>query len=217
VLTRRSGILEAPILSRIIGTEGYAEQAAELFGRYESTPCSVVHNSILHLIPRSPCRVADIGSGTGRDAAWFAAMGHHVLAVEPTAEMRIPAAALHTSPLIEWIDDGLPHLRKVLARNELFDVLMLTAVWMHLDERNRKHAMAPLASLLRTGGIMVMKIRHGPVPPGRQMFQVSAEETIHLAQLQGLQPILLLTTETSRDADVTWTRLAFSKVRGHEL
>jgi protein-L-isoaspartate O-methyltransferase len=198
-------------LSRTIGTEGYAEQAAELFERYESTPSSVVHNSILHLIPTPPCRVADIGSGTGRDAAWLAAMGHHVVAVEPTDEMRIPAAALHTSPLIEWIDDGLPHLRKVLARNELFDLLMLTAVWMHLDEWNREYAMPRLASLLRTGGIMVMKIRHGPVPPGRRMFHVSAEETINLAQLQGLEPILLLTGERSRDADVTWTRLAFSK------
>jgi protein-L-isoaspartate O-methyltransferase len=37
--------------------------------------------------------VLDIGSGTGRDAAGLAAMGHSVVAVEPTAELRIGAAA----------------------------------------------------------------------------------------------------------------------------
>jgi protein-L-isoaspartate O-methyltransferase len=208
-------IAENPLLSPTIGTEGYAEQAAELFERYESTPFPVVHNSILHLIPSSPCRVVDIGSGTGRDAAWFAAMGHNVLAVEPTDEMRIPASRLHTSPNIEWLDDCLPHLSKVLARNEVFDLIMLTAVWMHLDEREREEAMPRLASLLRAGGIMVMKIRHGPVPPKRRMFNVSAYETIQLAKLDGLHPILHLSTETSRDTGVTWTRLAFTKATGH--
>jgi predicted RNA methylase len=32
------------------------------------------------------------GAGTGRDAAGFAAMGHTVTAVEPTAEFRAAAA-----------------------------------------------------------------------------------------------------------------------------
>ena len=85
-------------MTSVSGTEGYAEEADELFQRYESISFAEVHRSVLHLIPTAPCWVLDIGSGTGRDAAALAAMGHRVVAVEPTDEMRMRAAALHPSP-----------------------------------------------------------------------------------------------------------------------
>ena len=60
----------------ISGTEGYAEEAEDLFKRYESIPFADAHRAVLHLIPAVPGRVLDIGAGTGRDAAWFAGRGH---------------------------------------------------------------------------------------------------------------------------------------------
>lgn len=203
--------------SRASGTEGYAEAAEELFKRYEGIPAAEAHRAVLHMIPAVPSRVLDIGSGTGRDAAWFATIGHRVVAVEPTDALRLPAMVLHPSPLIEWLDDSLPDLASVLAGGETFDVIMLTAVWMHLDEPQRRRAMPNLASLVRAGGVMIMKIRHGPIPPGRRMFDISAAETIELAGMQNLQPVLNLRTESSQKrnhiAGVTWTNLAFVKAK----
>lgn len=202
---------------QVSGTEGYAEEAEELFRRYESIPAADAHRAVLHLIPAAPGRVLDIGSGTGRDAAWFADQGHRVVAVEPTDAMRLPAMALHPSPRIEWLDDSLPDLDLLLARGEKFDLVMLTAVWMHLDEAQRARAMPRLASLVWAGGVMSMKIRHGPVPAGRLMFEVSAEETIELAAMQGLRPVLNLRTassqEENRAAGITWTNLAFARAK----
>jgi SAM-dependent methyltransferase len=199
--------------SRVSGTEGYAEEAEELFKLYESIPVADLHRAVLHLIPTAPGSILDIGSGTGRDAAWFASMGHRVVAVEPIDAMRIPAMALHPSPQIEWLDDSLPDLALLLARGEKFDVVMLTAVWMHLDAEQRRRAMPNLASLVRQGGAVIMQIRHGPVPVGRRMFEVSPEETIELAQTQDLHPVLNLRTESrqeqNRIAGITWTSLAF--------
>jgi len=183
--------------SRVSGTEGYADEAEELFNLYESFSAADAHRAVLHLIPTEPSRILDIGSGTGRDAAWFASQGHRVVAVEPTDALRIPAMALHPSPLIEWLDDSLPDLALLLARGEKFDVVMLTAVWMHLDAQQRRQAMPNLAALVRAGGAVIMTIRHGPVPVGRRMFEVSAEETIKLAQTQDLHPVLNLRTESS--------------------
>ena len=80
--------------AQISGTEGYTEEAEELFRRYESIPASENHRHVRHLLPDRPSSVLDIGSGTGRDAAWFASMGHRVVAVEPTDAMRLPAMAL---------------------------------------------------------------------------------------------------------------------------
>jgi SAM-dependent methyltransferase len=166
---------------RISGTENYAEEAPELLKRYESISFADHHRSVMHLIPT----VLDIGAGTGRDAAGFVAMGHSAVAIEPTEELRRGAMALHPSPMIEWIDDSLPDLAIVRARGEEFDVVMLSAVWMHLDELQRREAMPNVAVLVHNGGVMIMSLRHGPVPPGRRMFEVSAEETIALAQPLG--------------------------------
>jgi hypothetical protein len=135
-----------------------------------------------------------------------------VVAVEPTEEMRRGAMALHPSPLIEWLDDSLPDLATVLTRGEQFDVVMLTAVWMHLDQQQRRRAMPNVAALTREGGAMIMTLRHGPVPAGRRMFQVSAEETIGLAQPLGFRCVLNRQAESSLcQPGVTWTRLAFLK------
>jgi SAM-dependent methyltransferase len=203
--------------SQVSGTEGYAEEAEELFKLYENIPAADLHRAELHLIPTAPGRILDIGSGTGRDAAWFAAMGHRVVAVEPTDAMRIPAMALHPSPLIEWLDDSLPDLALLLARGEKFDVVMLSAVWMHLDAEQRRQAMPHLAALVGAGGAVIMQLRHGPVPVGRRMFEVSPEETIELAQTQGLHPVLNLHTESNQEANriagVSWTNLAFVKAK----
>jgi len=197
---------------RVSGTENYAEEAADLLTRYEAMSFAEVHRSVLHLIPAEPCRALDIGAGTGRDAAGLAAMGHRVLAVEPTEAMRSGAMALHPSPLIEWLDDSLPDLALVRARGEQFDILVMTAVWMHLDEQQRRRGMPHLAQLVRDGGVLLIMLRHGPVAPGRRMFAVSGEETIGLALPLGLRCVLHRPAEpSSSQPNVSWTRLAFTK------
>lgn len=197
----------------LAGTEGYAEEAEQLFERYEGITMADVHRLTLPLIPRTPCRILDIGAGTGRDAAGFAGLGHRVVAVEPVDVLRLRAAALHGSPDIEWIDDGLPALRKVRERDETFDVVALTAVWMHLDEEQRRQAMPVVASLASPGGLVILSLRHGAVPPGRRMFEVSARETVRLAMAEGLGVLLneRAFSAIPRPDGVVWTWLVFAK------
>jgi SAM-dependent methyltransferase len=202
-------------MGQISGTEGYGERAGELFNRDERLAFADIHRPVLHLIPQTASRILDIGSGTGRDAADFAAMGHRVVAVEPTDALRTRAMALHPSSQIEWLNDSLPELLLLRERGGTFDVVMLTAVWMHLDAQQRRQGMPIVAALVREGGVMIMSLRHGPVPQGRRMFEVSAQETIALAERQGLHLLVNLRTESiqevNRRAGVTWTRLVFRK------
>jgi SAM-dependent methyltransferase len=196
------------------GNEGYAEEAATLFRQYESVRFVDVHAPVLHLFPTVHGDILDIGAGTGRDAAALAAMGHRVVAVEPTAAFRDRAAIRHPSPRIEWINDALPRLARVTGRGDRFDVVMLTAVWIHLDPRQRREAMPRLASLLRPAGTLVLTLRHGPAPPGRRrLFETSAGETIALAGAHGLQ--LAVKVEHQADfygrPEVTWTSVAFRR------
>lgn len=163
------------------GTQGYSENAKQLADQYESVTFADIYRDMLHLLPTGTIRAADIGAGSGRDAAALARMGHHVVAVEPTEALRREGQQRHPLPNLEWLDDGLPFLPLLRARQEQFDLILLTAVWMHLDEVERAEAMVNLASLLTPGGTVMMTLRHGPVPQGRRMFDVSAEETFKLA------------------------------------
>lgn len=193
------------------GTEGYAKEADALAEQYERLRFADVQRHVLPLVPAKPSRVLDIGAGTGRDAAGFAALGHTVVAVEPTAALRAKAASLHPSPRIEWLDDGLPDLPRLSGRGETFDVVMLTAVWMHLDDGQRRRAMPRVARLVASGGVASFSLRHGPVPPGRRMFEVTADETVGLAAAEGLRPVLRLgdQPDAASRPGVSWTRLAF--------
>ncbi|MFC0600702.1 class I SAM-dependent methyltransferase [Streptomyces palmae] len=168
---------------------GYAEAADALLEQYESVDFTEVHRDVLHLFPTEPSVIADIGAGSGRDAAALAARGHRVTAVEPTAELRRLGQRRHAERDIEWLDDALPELAVLRARERHFDLVLLTAVWMHLDHAERESAMERIAGLLASGGRLVLSLRHGPVPAGRRMFPVSARETIELAGRHGLRPV----------------------------
>jgi SAM-dependent methyltransferase len=158
------------------------------------------------MFPAPPASVLDVGAGTGRDAAALAKRGYRVAAAEPTAELREQGRILHAKQAIDWIDDALPALPRLIGRGERFDLVLLTAVWMHLDESERRTGMATLARLVAPGGQIIMTLRHGPVPRGRRMFEVSGAETAALAKQAGLHVNLLASRQDAQHrADVSWT------------
>ena len=195
----------------VAGTAGYGETAEALVRQYESLSFETVHRELLPLLPPAPVAAIDIGAGTGRDAAALARRGYRVTAVEPTPQLRRAAQGLHADRAIRWIDDALPGLPAVAALGERFGIVLLSAVWMHLDRDERAQAMARVAALLAPGGVMALSLRHGPAPEGRRMFAVTAAETRALAEAHGLA-----TLHASEGAallhgpEVRWTRLVFA-------
>ncbi len=196
------------------GTAGYGEAAEQLAVQYESVSFAEVHRELLHHYPAPPAAVLDIGAGTGRDAAALAALGHRVVAVEPTPELRAVGERLHADVDIRWIADALPGLPLLLAEGERYDLVLLTAVWMHLTPAERPPAMDNLAALLTPGGRLALTIRHGPTPPGRHMVDLPPEHTTALAATRGLR---LLHRSSRSDlhgrGGVHWTDLFFEQPR----
>ncbi|MFE6667395.1 class I SAM-dependent methyltransferase [Streptomyces sp. NPDC057697] len=174
---------------RVGGTAGYAREADRLVVQYEEVTFGEVHCDVLDLLPPAPARILDIGAGTGRDAAALAALGHGVVAVEPTKELRIHGQRVHADSAIDWVDDVLPGLA-LLQEPGRFDAIFATAVWMHLDAGERERAMARVAALLMPGGRFFVNLRHGPVPEGRHMFDVSPAETAELGAAHRLRTVL---------------------------
>ena len=200
---------------RVASTSGYTTEAPDLLQRYESLDPVEVHTRWRKWFPRAPSRILDIGAGTGRDAAWFVSLGHTVTAVEPTDALREGAAKLHPEPEITWLKDALPDLPITCARNEHFDIVMLNAVWMHLCEEERRIGIANIAALMGYGARLFMSLRHGPVPEGRRMFEISGTETIALAKTHKLAPLLNIRSGSilgeNKKRRVKWTMLVFEK------
>ncbi len=193
---------------------GYEDSANELIARYEAISSAREYAPLAHLLPARAGRVLDLGAGTGRDAAWFAGMGHSVLAVEPVRRFRAAGARLHPTAGIEWVDDTLPALRSVTSRGLRFDLVNVNGVWQHLDAGQRHTAMPVLRALVAPEGRLVVSVRHGPGAPSRPCFQAPAQDTIDCAVDNGFALDYAEERESihpaNRAAGVTWTWLVFS-------
>ncbi len=187
----------------------YDDNAKSLAARYETLSAEAVHGWLADLLPSRPAAALDIGAGSGRDAVWLAAKGYDVVALEPSAAMREEARRYHPHPQIQWIDDSLPALRAVIRSRLTFDVVLLSAVWMHVPPGDRPRAFRKIASLLRPGGLLAMTLRRGQMEEERGIHPVSLSEIEVLGRNHGL---LVERTGEARDqlgrSDVTWIHIA---------
>lgn len=165
--------------------QGYYAESAERLGRvYESVSFEDVHGALLDLLPEAPARVLDVGAGTGRDAAALAGRGYAVDAVEPVAELRRVAERLHPDDGVTWRAGALPEIAGVRGS---YDVVLLSAVWMHLGPEERPVAMRRLAGLLAPSGLLLITLRRGEPPVDRRMFDVPPEEVAEQGEQAGLR------------------------------
>lgn len=184
----------------------YDQNAAAFVAQYESLSFEQVHGCLVDLLPEPGATVLDVGAGSGRDAAWFAARGYEVVAVEPSGSMRSEAMRLHPAANIRWLDDSLPDLSRVRRLGLTYDLIVLSAVWMHVPEHLRERCLRKLTTLLAPNGRIAISLRLGEADPARDIHVVSLAEMHALARQFGLR---VIRTEDSTDqlgrAAVSWT------------
>ena len=188
----------------------YDAHARELADGYEGLDAATTHPHLFGMLRGvRGARVLDVGAGTGRDAAALAGLGHHVTAVDPSAEMLRLARRMHPGDDVRWLSDSMPALSRVAGT---FDVIVLSAVWMHVPPAERAAAFSRLADLTAPGGRIYLTLRLGPGDVDRAMWSTSVEEVRRLAAGRGLvladlgrQPDLL-----GRDG-ISWQTLVVSR------
>ena len=161
----------------------YDAHAVDLVHRYELIDPANVYGWLAGLLSDAPGTLLDVGAGSGRDAAWFAAQGHDVVAVEPSSAMR--SEGQHRHPRVRWLVDELPELGRTAQLGISFDVVLLSAVWQHVAPTHRERAFRKLAQLVKSGGLLVVSLRTGPSPPASRMYSVSLDEVERLARNHG--------------------------------
>ncbi|MEL0658668.1 class I SAM-dependent methyltransferase [Psychromonas arctica] len=192
----------------------YNKNASKLAEMYLSKTFEQVHESWLsYLTPilnKKEARILDIGAGAGRDSQYFAQQGAanniSVTAIEP-ALMLAELGKKHTQGLnINWLQDSLPDLTAVTRKEISFDLILLSAVWMHIPDAQRARSLRKLANLLKPGGLLVISLRHGESGDERNMYEVSSDALVQMSTKLGLS--LLLVTDKKPDVigreDVSW-------------
>ncbi len=163
----------------------YNKQATRFFEQYESLDATTVHKDWIFELPSSGL-VLDIGAGSGRDAAYIAAQGLHVFAVEPAHNLRQLAQQKHTNTKITWLDDSLPDLQTVHFLQVKFDLILISAVWMHFSAAQQNRILRKVSNLLKPGGRMIISLRFGTFDDDRPNHDISLDQLNKQAQSLGL-------------------------------
>lgn len=188
----------------------YAANAASMARRYDSVATDTVLAGLIDLIPAPPAPVLDIGAGSGRDTDWFLARGHAVTAAEPVAQFR--QMILARAPSATVVDSALPDLAGLSGD---FGLILVNAVWHHLDPAARDQALRRLAALLSPDGRLFLALRRGPVPAGAPLHDLDPAAETARAAAAGLA-LLRRHDAPAHDAEtaaagISWTWLALAK------
>ena len=205
-----------------LSAQFYNSNATELAQQYLSKTFKEVHQSwsqFLPLIIKNPnARILDLGAGSGRDAKYLAELAANthneknniqILAVEPAKELSIIGEKTTQNLNVKWLEDSLPALSNVTQQEVSFDLILLSAVWMHIPPSDRAPSIRKLANLLKPGGKLVISLRHGQTDEKRKMHNVCADELKQLATNVGL--FIQLETQIEDDklgrAHISWQTL----------
>ncbi|MDK9759454.1 class I SAM-dependent methyltransferase, partial [Vibrio sp. D173a] len=185
-------------------TDFYHQYAQQLSTQYNSIDFESVHRSWQPYWPMQGDKVLDIGAGSGRDARWRQQQGCDVIAIEPSQGLR-ELGAQHTGAQVTWMDDSLPSLSRTENLGMRFDLILVSAVWMHLPTSYRERAFRKLSNLLAPNGRLVITLRHGEFSDERQGYPVSVQE---LEQFAKNSALLVRHVDDSKDSlnrsDVWW-------------
>jgi SAM-dependent methyltransferase len=192
----------------------YEERSEILLRKYEQVGFEAVHADLLGLIGGRTGSALDVGCGSGRDAAWLAGQGWRVTAVDPSAAMLAGARRLHRGLRIRWILDGLPKLEKVASLGTTYDLVLLSAVWMHVPDDLQAEAAGTIARLTADGGIVNLTIRSGAGEPQRGFHDTDVGLLAATLAGGGILPVNdVIDADIFAREEVVWNKLTFRKTR----
>lgn len=191
----------------------YHQGAALFAAQYDALSFEQVHSCWKQFWPEQQL-VLDIGAGSGRDALWLAQQGCQVIAVEPAADL-LRLGQLKTAEKVQWLHDSLPELKACYQLNLQFNIILLSAVWMHILPSERERAFRKITNLLAPGSRFVLSLRFGNFCDERTAYPVGVDEIAALARQFGL--LLRFVSEITADAGgragVEWQTLVLELPR----
>ncbi|MGD9682925.1 MAG: class I SAM-dependent methyltransferase [Candidatus Obscuribacterales bacterium] len=122
------------------------------------SPWSIDRDFYLELAGSRPCRVLDLGCGTGLLCDAFSSRGHEVTGVDPSAAMLEIARTKPQASKIEWVEAVAQDFRS----SNQFDLIIMTghAFQVLLEDRDVRGALEVMRAHLAPGGIVAFESRN---------------------------------------------------------
>ena len=186
----------------------YNSQSTKIFQQYQSLSFENVHGSWLKKVNLHQHKTAlDIGAGSGRDALALSHFGLTVTAIEPAQSLKSKAVEL-TGDKVCWLSDTLPELSSLT--HNTFDVILVSAVWMHLTPKEQNQSLKRITALLNFGGVAIITLRHGSFKDDRKSFEVSSARLTNDAKEIGLKLFLHdKGADKLNRSDIYWETIVF--------
>jgi SAM-dependent methyltransferase len=132
----------------------YDAAAAAFAKEWDAQPAPAdLHDLVKRFFRPGP--TADIGCGSGRDAAWLAANGFPTVGYDPSDGLLTQARAAHSGVTFERA--ALPELHGIAEGT--FDNVLCETVIMHLGRDEIAPAVRRMLAILKPGGILALSWR----------------------------------------------------------
>ncbi|MDZ7829373.1 MAG: class I SAM-dependent methyltransferase [Halofilum sp. (in: g-proteobacteria)] len=129
---------------------------------------------------------------------------------EPADGLRALGEKATAEHAIQWTADRLPELATVRALGYRFDLILVSAVWMHVAPAQRERAFRVLAELLAPGGTLVITLRHGPSHDERTFHDTDSGELEAQARRRALVTLQVDRQDDQQEREgVWWATLVF--------
>jgi len=170
-----------------ISIQAYDQQAAKLSEVYNALNRRDINPGFFENLPISfddkRLLAADLGCGSGSDAYVLAhEYNYEVVGVDSSEEMLRMAHEKKSHPLVFYMNDALPEIENLRAMDLKFNVFLMSAVWMHLNNAERAELVQNIKAIAAKDALFYVSLRHGDSPADRPMFPVSMEELEQLAK-----------------------------------
>lgn len=179
-----------------------------------------VNPNLIGLLPGRRTAL-DIGCGTGRDLAALISRGFDVVGCDPSEGMRKASESTveeRSGVKCVVLNDSLPLLESVFEHKKTFlsqgfDVILLSAVYMHIELNDRAQAIETLSKLLSRDGVIYMTLRHGGFSDERKGLPVCFDALTLFAKKAGLVAERLGKTNVDLQGrgGVTWEQVVLFK------
>ncbi|MBM4148954.1 MAG: class I SAM-dependent methyltransferase [Lentisphaerae bacterium] len=193
----------------------YEREASRLTGRYETADMSATHRLLLKHLPAA-ASVLEIGSGSGRDAAFLLRQGFDVTATDASPAMVAEAKAKHPELDDRLLLTAVPLDPDSLLLTRRFSAVVAIAVVMHLSDEALGTTARQFRRLLTPTGLVFVSASVGRAGiagqrdnTGRLFIERSPDELTGIFAEAGFERVELYQNSDAFDREVAWFSLVF--------
>ena len=186
----------------------YDKHAVTVSDKYEKVNMSFIQRKLLCYLPEKG-NILEIGSGSGRDAAFLVSEGFDLTIVDPSIGMLKRAAELHPELAAKMHRVSLPFPKDSPLLKEKFSAVLLIASIMHIKDEDLFESAYQIKEVLTDKGILLIsssagrkEINHNRDLLGRLYIERPVAQIQLLFERIGFRLVTIL-----QNQDVLWREM----------